>query len=157
MTSEKKSEILNKRKNINRGYRQLIVWNDSVELYALVTEIFNGKTQPPFKTSNNITDAAHSISRNIAEGYTRKSQIEYLRFLDIALGSTGEVYSGCFACLAAEQISEGEFERIDVLHYKVENSLIKLIESIQKKLPNSWRDSFAEQNLKNLNNKEKNN
>jgi len=36
---------------------------------------------------------SHSISRNIAEGYSRRSIKEYLNFLNISLGSSGEYHS----------------------------------------------------------------
>jgi hypothetical protein len=35
--------------------------------------------------------------------------------------------------MKADQISKNDFEEIDKLHYKVENELLKLIESLQKK------------------------
>ena len=35
--------------------------------------------------------------------------------------------------MKAKQITEEEHEQLDLLHYKVENELLKLIESLQKK------------------------
>jgi four helix bundle protein len=45
------------------------------------------------KTVANCIDAAHSISRNISEGYCRRSLKEYLNHLNIATGSCGEFHS----------------------------------------------------------------
>jgi hypothetical protein len=43
----------------------------------------------------------------------------------------------------ANQITEVEYERFDKLHYKVENGLLKLIESLQRKQKNEvWEDNF---------------
>jgi len=43
----------------------------------------------------------------------------------------------------AEQISTNDYERLDQLHYKVENALLKLIESLQKKQTDKkWEDNF---------------
>lgn len=96
------------------------------------------------KTVSNAIDSNHSISRNIAEGYCRRSIKEYLNFLNIALASCGEFHSSYYSFLQAKQISEDDFENIDKLHYKVENQLIKLIESLQnKKNKESWQDSFV--------------
>ena len=45
--------------------------------------------------------------------------------------------------MKAKQITEEEHEQLDLLHYKVENELLKLIESLQKKQQEGkWEDSF---------------
>ena len=99
------------------------------------------------KVGGNVIDASHSISRNIAEGYCRKSIKEYLNHLNIALGSCGELFSGCFSLLKIEKISSDEFEKIDQLHFKVENQLIKLIKTLQNKQKDgTWQDSFIPNN-----------
>ncbi len=91
----------------------------------------------------NTIDAAHSISRNISEGYCRRSLNEYLNPLNIALGSCGEFHSCYQSFKQAGQITEEEYERLDQLHYKVENSLLKLIESLQKKQKDKeWEDNL---------------
>ena len=132
------------RKNINRGFKNLRVWQDAIELYywsykiSLINQPFELK-----KIISNSLDAAHSVSRNIAEGYSRKSLKEYLNFLNIALGSCGEFHSCYYSFLKTDQISKEEYEKLDALHYKLENGLIKLVKSLQGKLENKdWNDSF---------------
>ena len=131
------------RKNVNRGFKRLNVWKDSVSLYVLANKIF---VKFPFelkKIAANSIDAAHSISRNIAEGYCRRSLKEYLNHLNIALGSCGEFHSCYASCMQADQISKEEYEELDELHYKVENQLLKLIESLQRKQKGGqWEDTF---------------
>jgi len=133
----------NERKNVNRGFKKLNVWKDSVLLYILAYKIF---AKFPFeikKIAANSIDAAHSISRNIAEGYCRRSLKEYLNHLNIALGSCGEFLSCYESCMQADQITEKEYEELDVLHYKVENQLLRLIESLQQKQKRGrWEDTF---------------
>lgn len=95
------------------------------------------------KSRNNILDAVHSILRNIAEGYCRKNLKEYLNFLNIALGSCGELFSGIISFKEIELIDEENFEIFDELHYKVENELIALIKSLQNKQKEGvWKSSF---------------
>lgn len=135
--------MIEKRKNINRGYRKLHVWQDAIELYVLVSTTFSKFPYDLKRVASNAIDAAQSISRNISEGYCRKGVKEYLNSLNYSLGSCGELYTCYYSCFQAKQISEKEFEELDTLHYKVENQLIKLIESIQKKkINNDWEDSF---------------
>ena len=131
------------RKNINRGFKKLRVWQDSVALYVLACRIFRNFPFEIKKVASNNIDAAHSISRNIAEGYCRRSLKEYLNHLNIALGSCGEFHSCHVSCHHADQIGLDEFEQLDELHYKVENQLIKLIASLQKKQKDEpWEDNF---------------
>ena len=140
------------RKNINRGFKRLRVWQDAVSLYILACRILSSFPFELKKVAANTIDAAHSISRNISEGYCRRSLKEYLNHLNIALGSCGEAHS-CYesfkqACReppgrATGQITEEEYERLDQLHYKVENSLLKLIESLQRKQKDKvWEDNL---------------
>lgn len=131
------------RKNINRGFRKLRVWQDSLALYVLACKIFSNFPFEIKKVASNSIDAAHSISRNIAEGYCRRSLKEYLNHLNIALGSCGEFHSCYVSCHRADQIADDKIQQLDELHYKVENQLIKLIESLQKKQEDQqWEDNF---------------
>jgi len=131
------------RKNVNRGFKKLNVWKDSVSLYIMAYKVF---VRFPFelkKIAANSIDAAHSISRNIAEGYCRRSLKEYLNHLNIALGSCGEFHSCYESCAQTGHINDEAYEELDKLHYKVENQLLKLIESLQRKQKiGKWEDSF---------------
>ena len=131
------------RKNINRGFKKLSVWQDAVFLYVLASKIFTKFPPRLMRVASNSIDAAHSISRNIAEGYCRRSTKEYLYFLNISLGSCGEFHSCYESCKEADQLSDDDFEQLDQLHYKVENGLLKLVESIQRKQKSKdWEDNF---------------
>ena len=134
---------LERRKNKNRGYRKLRAWQKAVELYALICEKVKEIPGHPYRLIDQIMDAASSISSNIAEGYCRRSLKEYLHFLNIALGSRGEVYTRCYACYKAGQFSEKTFDEIDAKHYETEGDLLRLVESLQKKqLEGEWQDNF---------------
>lgn len=81
------------RRNINRGFKKLEVWQDAVSLYVIASNTFSLFPFELKKVAANALDAAHSISRNISEGYCRRSLKEYLNFLNIALASCGEFHS----------------------------------------------------------------
>ena len=131
------------RRNINRGFKKLRVWQNAVSLYVLACKIFVNFPFEFKKSASNCIDASHSISRNIAEGYCRRSIKEYLNHLNIALGSCGEFHSCYCSFFQANQITQDDFEKIDQLHYKVENELLGLIKSLQRKQMNGeWEDNF---------------
>ena len=54
------------RKNVNRGFKRLNVWKDSILLYILACKIFAKFPLELKKIAANSIDAAHSISRNIS-------------------------------------------------------------------------------------------
>ena len=75
-------QIMN-RKNINTGFKKPMVWQDAVCLYILACKIF---TNFPFelkKVASNSIDAAQSISRNISEGYCRRSLKDWKKLVSL--------------------------------------------------------------------------
>jgi four helix bundle protein len=130
-------------KNKNRGYQQLRVWQDAIEFYRLTSHVFRKLPYELKRVGSQAIAASDSVHRNIAEGYCRRSIREYLNFLNIALGSLGESVSGLHAYRTAGQISDDDFSALDVLAYKLENGLLKLVESLErKKLDGDWIDKL---------------
>lgn len=131
------------RKNVNRGYRGLRVWQDAIEYYARTCDVFLKFPYELKRVASNHIASVDSIHRNIAEGFCRRSIREYLQFLNYSLASAGESVSGLHAYRHSVQISEEPFELLDSLAYKIENGLKKLIGSLQyKQESNDWEDSF---------------
>ena len=75
-----------------RGFRDLRVWNDGMDL---VEEVYRLTRDFPkhevYGLTNQLRRAAVSIPSNIAEGQARKHLKEYLQFLSTAKGSLAEV------------------------------------------------------------------
>ena len=59
--------------------------------------------------------------------YWKSGVIEYLNFLNVALGSCWEILSGMLSFEEIKIITNNCFEKFDELYYKVENELISLI------------------------------
>jgi len=121
------------RRNKNRGYQKLRVWNDAIEYYVKTCQCFRKFRYDLRRVAAQAVASADSVHRNIAEGYCRRSINEYLNFLNIALGSLGESVSGLHAYRKAEQLAEEDFENLDSMGYKLENGLLKLVESLEEK------------------------
>ena len=132
------------RKNINRGYMKLIVWQDATAYYVLTCQIFRTFPYELKRVASQQIASADSIHRNIAEGYGRRSLKEYLQFLNVALGSAAESVSGLHVYETANQITHVQFEALDAVAFKLENGLKRLIESLQEKQQaGTWQDSFV--------------
>ena len=131
------------RRNRNRGYQKLIVWNDAINFYSLTCDVFRSFPYELKRVASQQIASADSVHRNIAEGYCRRSIKEYLNFLNISLGSVGESVSGLYSYRKAKRISEEQFERLDAKAYKLENGLLKLVESLERKRDRGdWIDSL---------------
>ena len=77
---------------------------------------------------NKINEILEEIDSSVDE-----DKIKYLNFLNISLGSLGESVSGLYSYRKAKQISKEQFESLDALAYKLENGLLKLVESLENK------------------------
>jgi four helix bundle protein len=119
------------------------VWQDAVAFYKLNCQIFIRFPYALRRVATQAIASSDSVHRNIAEGYCRRSIKEYLNFLYIALGSLGESVSGLHAYRGSEQLSEEQFAALDALAFKLENGLLKLVESLErKKSRGEWVDKL---------------
>ncbi|HLG31812.1 MAG TPA: four helix bundle protein [Ignavibacteriaceae bacterium] len=137
-------ELLEQNKNINRGYRDLEVWKEAIELFAFVKEKLKNLESVSFKVKSQIEDSILSVSSNIAEGYCRRSLKENIQYLAIALASSGENYSQVFALTNSGDIDIAWFKEYDKKHYSLENKLIKLNRSYILKLKekDDWKNDY---------------
>jgi len=130
-------------KNKNRGYQQLRVWQDSIEFYRLTSQVFRGMLYELKRVGSQAIAASDSVHRNIAEGYCRRSIREYLQFLNVAIASLAENVSGLHAYHLSGQISDAQFTELNQLAFKIENGLLRLIESLERKRADGdWVDTL---------------
>ena len=130
-----------KRRNLNRGFMKLEVWQRGMDLFALAFRLA-GKVAD-FKLKSQFMDAAQSVSANVSEGYVRRTLPEYLQFLYFAKGSLGEAFTRAAGLWRAKLTTDIDFDEFDKLHYEVENKLLALMESLEAKQgTGAWADSL---------------
>lgn len=129
------------KRNKNRGYQKLRVWMDAIEYYKKTFEAFRKLPYEMKRVASQQIASSDSIHRNIAEGYCGRSIHEYLKFLYIALASLGESVSGLHAYKETKQMSLEDFEALDGLAFKLENGLLKLVQTLEEKREiGEWTD-----------------
>lgn len=115
------------------SYKDLIVWQKSIDL---VKKTYLVTSQLPkeelFALSSQMRRAAVSIPSNIAEGYMRKHQKEYIQFLSISLGSTAELETQLIILQKLYPEIRNVPETIDLLT-EVSKMLYVLIEKVKGK------------------------
>ena len=137
-------EVLERNKDLNRGFRKLRVWREAIDLYAFEKKVLGEVKGLPFKIRDQVLDSSFSISSNLSEGYCRRSIKEYIQFVNVALGSCGENYSQMYALLKSGEISKDVFDEFDKRHYGVENKLINLAKSLSNKMKTGqdWNSDY---------------
>ena len=130
-----------KRRNLNRGYMKLDVWQRGMDLFEMVFRLAVAVSD--FKLKSQFTDAAQSVSTNVAEGYGRRSLPEYLQFLYTAKGSLAEAFTRGCGLWRIHLMPDNGFEEFDKLRYEVENKLLHLIHSLElNRGAHEWQDSL---------------
>src|SRR3954470_17252762 len=112
-------------RNKNRGSMNLIVWQKAMELFELAWRMAFVEAKIDFKLRSQFADAVQSIAANISEGYGRRSVKEYIQFLYVALGSAAESMTRAIGLNRVGEITDARMAEFDVLHYEVENRLLK--------------------------------
>lgn len=95
------------------GFRKILAWQKSADLATLCYEVTQGFPKGElFGMTSQIRRAAVSIAANIAEGWARRSDRDFIRFIDIALGSLAELESHIEISQRVGLLSEHECERL---------------------------------------------
>lgn len=112
-------------------FEDLFTWQKGIELVKaiyLITEKKGLKTD--FGLKEQIRRAAVSIPTNIAEGFERRSRKEYLNFLNIAKGSSGEVRSLLYVAFEVGYIDKTEHQNLSEKAKFISSSIANHIKAI---------------------------
>ncbi len=119
------------------SFEKLDVWNEARDLVKAIyrtTENFPDKEK--FGLNSQIQKAVISIVSNIAEGVSRNSIKEQMRFIEIAYGSLMEVYCQLYVAVDLEYMTAESFETIKQQIDKIANKLNALNRSLLERLNN---------------------
>jgi len=117
------------------SFEKLEVWKNSksfvVNIYKLTDKF---PSDEKFGIVSQLRRAAISISSNIAEGSSRNSLKDQVRFTEIAYGSALEVYCQLAISLDLNFITEIEFQKMNTSLKEITNKLNSLKNSQIKRL-----------------------
>lgn len=115
-------------------FEDLEIWQEARELCKLVYEITsNGPFWQDFKFRDQIRSSSGSIMDNIAEGFDRGGNKEFIQFLSVSRGSCAEVRSQSYRACDVKHITH---EKLDELLHRTD-TLSRKIHNLMQHLKNS--------------------
>lgn len=116
---------------MKHNFRKLKVWQKSMDLarnILLLTKVF--PKHEIYGLMSQINRSVVSIPSNIAEGSSRKSDKDFKRFIDIAIGSCYELETQIELAFSMDYIEESVYQKL----IKEIVELEKMLNSFQNKL-----------------------
>lgn len=121
-----------------RTFEDLECWQYGRELTKLVySYTASVVVVRDYSFADQMRRAVISIMNNIAEGFERDTNTDFVRFLFIAKASAGEVRSMAYAGLDLNYFDEQQFKDITALSIRCSKTIWGLIKSLNKKA--DWR------------------
>jgi len=94
-----------------RNFEDIEAWKEARNLNKLIYQVTKKDSfKKDFGLTGQIQRASITVMANIAEGFDRQSDREFIHYLKIASSSASEIQSHLYAALDLAYISEEEFE-----------------------------------------------
>jgi four helix bundle protein len=119
-------------------FEDIDAWKEARKLVKMVYDVVNKspKFRRDFRLVNQMQDASVSSMSNIPEGFSRKSNKEFIQFLFISKSSAAEVQSQLYVALDQDYITQDDFERIynqAEIVSKMDSGFVKYLQSQLRK------------------------
>jgi four helix bundle protein len=114
-------------------FEEIISWKEARELNKSIGNLIETKRfNTNFRLINQVEGSAGSIMDNIAEGFERGGNREFIQFLFIAKASCGELRSQLYRALDRNYIDQQEFDSLSIHAMKISSLIQKLISYLDK-------------------------
>ena len=114
-----------------KKFEDLIIWQDSKSLTLSIYEHF--RRIKDFGLKDQIQRATVSVMNNIAEGFERETDAEFIRFLYIAKASCGEVRSILYLSENLKYINSKDSQELIVQTKRLSGSIFNFIKYLKVK------------------------
>lgn len=113
------------------GYRDLVVWQRSVQMTVALYRLTEGfPKEEIYGLTSQLRRAGVSVASNIAEGWGRQSEGEYKHFLGMARGSNMEVQTQLVIAAALGMGDQPKLKLAEGLSHEVGKMLVSLMKAI---------------------------
>lgn len=116
------------------NFKKLLIWQKSM---SLITKIYistnNFPKEEVFGLTSQIRRSSISIPSNIAEGFGRESNKDFLRFLNISIGSLFEMQTQLEIAKNIAYLNEDEFNNLYEDSREAERMLVSFINKLKER------------------------
>lgn len=117
-----------------KTFEDLEVYKKSISFTVKIYEILESdKLSKEFSLNNQLKRATLSISNNIAEGFERDTDKEYIRFLYFSKASAGEVRNILNVMMEIKLIDENVYFELRSLIIEISKQLSNYIQFVKKR------------------------
>lgn len=114
-------------------FEDLEIWKLSLKVTKRVYDLtYNDKFIKDFGLRDQIRRAIISVSSTIVEGFEKRNNNEFIRFLRMAKGSAGEVRNQLYIALILNYITKTEFDELNVELLELSRKIGSLISYLEK-------------------------
>jgi four helix bundle protein len=116
-----------------QSFEEIEAWQKAKELTRGIYAVSNkGAFSKDFGLRDQIRRASVSIMSNIAEGFERGGTREFIQFLSMAKGSSGEVRSQLYVAVGQGYIDKEIFEQLYALASEASRMITGLMRYLRK-------------------------
>jgi len=114
-------------------FEDLEIWQKSREVCQYIEVLFEEtKLGSRYTIRDQIDRSSGSIMDNIAEGFERNGNREFIQFLSIAKGSCGEVKSQNYRAFDKKLINDEQFNKLNNLTEVLKNKIGAMMNYLNK-------------------------
>jgi four helix bundle protein len=116
-----------------KQFEDLEIWQKAREICRIVYETKkNSNLKNDFKLYNQLNGSSGSIMDNIAEGFERNGNREFIQFLSIAKASCGETRSQLYRAFDRGYLNDDDFEDFKTKVISLSRQINGFIDYLQK-------------------------
>ncbi len=113
-------------------FEDIGAWKKARELTRAVYDITSkGRFAKDFALRDQFRHAAVSVMANIAEGFERNGDKEFIQFLSLAKGSSGEIRSHLYVAVDQRYISEEQFAALEAQAIEISQMISGLMQYLR--------------------------
>lgn len=114
-------------------FEDLEIWKEARALHKLIIELTSKEPfSKDFQLRNQIRASSGSIMDNIAEGFERGGNKEFIQFLSIAKGSCGETRSQSYRTFDSSYITNENLDELILRSTRISKKISNLMSYLKK-------------------------